>query len=76
MIELTKRQKDILSIIKEGTEVGRINGRINRTSSGEIISKLDISERTIFRELSILKQLGYIRRVGSKKTGYWEALDK
>lgn len=74
--ELTQRQKDILSIIKEGSVVGRINGRINGVGSSDIISKLNISERTIFRELSVLKQLGYIRRVGSKKTGYWETLDK
>lgn len=77
--ELTKRQKDILLIIKEGSEVGRINGKINgsvksKVTTKDIISKLNISERTIYRELAVLKQLKYIRRVGSDKTGYWEVV--
>ena len=38
----------------------------------EIILKLNVSERIIYRELAILKQMGLIRRVGSDKTGHWK----
>ncbi len=77
--EPTKRQLDILLVIENGNKkVGSVNdnfGSVNRgITTKEIISKLNLSERTIYRELAILKQLGLIRRVGSDKTGYWEVL--
>ena len=79
--EPTKRQLDILLIIENknkqvgsvNEDFGSVNGSVNRgITTKEIISKLNLSERTIYRELAALKQLGLIQRVGSDKTGYWE----
>lgn len=76
--EPTKRQLDIISIIANYGKNGSSNGKDGNVNSGittkEIISKLNISERTIYRELSILKEMRRIRFVGSSKNGYWEIL--
>ena len=74
--EPTKRQLDILAIIsdcanKDGSVIGSVK---SGATTKEIISKLNVSERTIYRELAVLKQMGLIRRVGSDKTGHWEVI--
>ncbi len=38
--------------------------------------KLKVSEATIKRNIKELKEKGYIKREGSKKTGYWKILKK
>lgn len=70
--QLTERQKNIISLISNTDNIGNVNGSVNGVTTKEIVSRLNISERTIFRELAILKQFGIIRRVGSDKNGYWE----
>ena len=71
--QLTERQLTIISIIDNGNAVGSVNGSVkSKVTTKDIISKLNLSERTIYRELATLKQLNRIRRVGSDKTGYWE----
>lgn len=48
--------------------------RKNKYITGSDISKrLSKSEVTIQRHLSYLSKAGYLRRIGSKKNGYWEA---
>ena len=37
----------------------------------ELSEKTKIPLRTVKRNIEILKEEGYIERVGSKKTGYW-----
>ena len=78
----TQRQLNILSVIKQATaQVGNVNGSVNGEVSNvkqgittkEILSKFNLSERTLYRELSALKQLHLIQRIGSDKTGYWIA---
>ena len=71
----TKRQLDIVEMIANVANIhGSVNGKVQSgLTTKEIIAKLNLSERTIFRELAILKQLGLIQRVGSDKTGYWIA---
>jgi len=70
-LQPTKRQLDILSIIANLTDT---SGSVKKgITTKEILSKMNLSERTIYRELSVLKQMGYIQRVGSDKTGHWEA---
>lgn len=73
-IEPTKRQLDILNLVKDAANKnGSVNGSVKKgLTTKEIISKLNLSERTIYRELAILKQLGLIQRIGSDKTGHWE----
>jgi predicted HTH transcriptional regulator len=74
--EPTKRQLDIIAIISDyAKKDGSVNGSVKSgATTKEIISKLNVSERTIYRELAVLKQMGLIRRVGSDKTGHWEVI--
>ena len=74
--EPTKRQLDIIAIISDYAQKdGSVNGSVKSgATTKEIISKLNVSERTIYRELAVLKQMGFIRRVGSDKTGHWEVI--
>lgn len=74
--EPTKRQLDILAIISDyANKDGSVNGSVKSgATTKEIISKLNVSERTIYRELAVLKQMGLIRRIGSDKTGHWEVV--
>ena len=74
--EPTKRQLDIIAIISDYAQKdGSVNGSVKSgATTKEIISKLNVSERTIYRELAVLKQMGLICRVGSDKTGHWEVI--
>ena len=59
--KLTERQKDILSLLSsDGT-----------LTIEEMSKRLGISEKTIYRELSLLKANGHIERKGSKTKGEW-----
>jgi len=46
----------------------------NNMTQKELSEKLGISLRTIKRDIIILKESGYIERVGAKKNGYWKIL--
>lgn len=80
-VEPTKRQLNILSAISKGNMTsGNVNAANDSVknrgmTTKDIISKFNMSERTIYRELAALKQLGLIRRVGSDKTGHWEVVN-
>ena len=69
---------------------GRINGSINLSDTEllifaeirrdpkitvqQLINDTGISERTINRTLKMLRENGYIVRVGARKNGYWGIL--
>ena len=62
-------------VVSVTEDFGSVNGSVKSgATTKEIISKLNVSERTIYRELAVLKQMGLIRRVGSDKTGHWEVI--
>lgn len=64
---------DIVGSVND--DVDSVNGSVkSKVTTKDIISKLNMSERTIYRELATLKHLNRIRRVGSDKTGYWESV--
>lgn len=44
------------------------------TTQKNIIENLNISKRTIERIISLLKEDGYIERVGNNRSGYWKIL--
>jgi ATP-dependent DNA helicase RecG len=46
----------------------------NHYRSAEIAFKLIVSQKTILRSISKLKEYEYIRRIGGDKDGYWEIL--
>ena len=45
-----------------------------RVSASQIANSVGIAQRNIQKHISILKDNGVIKRVGSAKTGYWEVL--
>ena len=61
---LTERQKKIISIIEDD----------NSVSATQISTKLSATMRTIQRDLTKLKSLKLLRRVGPDKGGYWEVI--
>lgn len=64
--ELSERQRVIYNMIKSSVVENVV------VTAKTIANKLNISQRTIQRDLSILKEKKLIRRVGSDKQGYWE----
>jgi ATP-dependent DNA helicase RecG len=65
-VVLNKAEKNVLSCIIE-----------NRTVTAEQIAiRLSKSERTIQRYLNRLQKKNVIRRVGSRKDGYWEVIGR
>ncbi len=46
----------------------------NHASNKELAAQTNQSERTIRNHTAKLKELNYIKRVGSDKTGYWEII--
>ncbi|MCL2176536.1 MAG: putative DNA binding domain-containing protein [Firmicutes bacterium] len=61
--EINKLQSDILQLIKT-------NNNLSAKQIAETIG--NATERTIQRNLDTLKEIGYIERVGSRKTGSWK----
>ena len=60
--DVTDRQHAIINLIKEHT---------NMTTT-QMAERLGVTKRTILRDIESLKKKGFISRVGSEKTGYWE----
>jgi ATP-dependent DNA helicase RecG len=60
--EITKRQNLILNYIKGD----------NRISAMKISNLLQISDRTIERDIQKLKDIGILERVGGDRGGYWK----
>ena len=44
-------------------------------TTSELHQILGISETAVEKNLTFLKENGYVERVGSKKTGYWKVLE-
>ncbi len=69
--QLTERQKKIYHIIKGDTINVPINVPINAAG---LATMFNVSEKTIKRDLYVLRDLNLIKYVGSNKTGHWELL--
>ena len=63
---LTKRQKNILLLIKKNNKITR----------NELADKVSLTKDGVQYNLNVLKEKGYIKRVGKSHNGYWEVLDK
>ena len=83
-VQLTDRQRKIYEIIKTGTINGTINGTVNVQVNDQVnvqvnVPKLatlfNVSEKTIRRDLYVLRDMNIIHYVGSDKTGHWEIID-
>ena len=61
---LTDRQYRIVDLIREDNTIPAI----------QLALKLSVASRTVQRELTKLKQMGILERIGSDKGGYWKVL--
>ena len=64
--EITKLQKDIISIIKNNPSI----------TNADIAKELNTARETITRNISKLKSLGVLERVGSDRKGSWVIKNK
>ena len=46
----------------------------NELTITELSVSLNVTQRTIERSISKLKEMGYIKRMGGRKKGYWEII--
>lgn len=63
---LTKNRQQTIKILKENFG----------TSFPQIAKLIGVSESSIYRNITWLKNNNYIRRIGSAKGGHWEIIDK
>lgn len=61
---LNDRQKEIIKIIKDNSKITQI----------ELSEIFNVNRETIKRDLNKLQEAKIIKRVGSKKTGYWKII--
>ena len=69
--QLTERQRKIYEPIKSGMVNVPVNVPINVSG---LATMFNVSEKTIKRDLYVLRDLNLIKYVGSNKTGHWEAV--
>jgi len=60
--ELRKAYIDIIEIISKN----------NYTTQAEIARELNKTRNSIYRNIKVLKDIGILERLGSKKNGYWK----
>ncbi len=63
-VDINKTEKDIMEIIL----------REPRATYGVIAEKIEKTPKTVERNLSKLKEKGYVIRQGSKKSGWWKVI--
>lgn len=66
-----------------GEMSGKMSGKIvelivqnKKVTVPEISKEIGVTERTIYRQISDLKEKNIIRRVGPDKGGYWEVIEE
>jgi len=69
--ETTEAEKELTATEYEVYKIIRADGSL---STGEISKKLGKSSRTIFRIFDILKEKGFIKRIGGTNGGRWTIL--
>ena len=64
--ELSERQLIILDMIRANVRIG----------IEEMSVKMSVNEKTVRRDINILKQYGFLTRIGGRKNGYWQLLNQ
>ena len=64
-MKLTERQQKILNLIKESPTI----------SAKQMSETLSVSPRTIERDLSLMKEVGILRRDGKDNDGVWVVIE-
>lgn len=73
--QLTERQRKIYEIIKNRDANVPTNVPINvQINVSGLATMFNVSEKTIKRDLYVLRDLNLIIYIGSNKTGHWEAI--
>ena len=75
-LQLTERQQNIINRFVE-TGKFRVTDNVLENvleTSASLAKHLDVSERTIRRDLASLQSLNILRRVGPDKGGHWEVI--
>lgn len=67
-IQLTERQEEILQMVRvdETITSQKISQKISRKNTA--------TQRTIIKDMNILREYGLLTRIGGKKEGHWEAI--
>ena len=67
---------------KVGKKVGENEAKIfnlisrdNRITYVELSTKLNITEKSVYKNIKTLKKKGLLKRVGSAKGGHWEVIE-
>lgn len=60
--EVSQTAWNVLAIIQRNPQ----------STVNEICGQLELKERQVYKDISLLKSLGLIACVGSNKTGYWK----
>ena len=79
--KLTDRQHKIYERIKSGTINDQVNVQVNdqvnvQVNVPNLATLFGVSEKTIRRDLYVLRDMNFIHYVGSDKTGHWEVTSK
>lgn len=64
--ELSERQLIILDMVRADVRIG----------IEEMSVKMSVNEKTVRRDINILKQYGFLTRIGGRKNGYWQLLNQ
>jgi len=48
----------------------------NKISTIKLAKLLNISKRTVLRDIEMLKKQGILKRIGTEKGGYWQVVEK
>ena len=75
-VKLTERQQVIIGIIHRFVVEGVVEAGVEIPSALSIAKQIDISSRTVQRELAYLQAQGIIRRAGADFSGHWEIIEK
>ena len=64
IIELTEFQKDIIDLVRDDSSI----------FVDQMVVKMAVKKRALEREITNMKQKGYISRTGSSRSGKWELI--
>lgn len=64
-VPVNKTKYKILDLLKQN----------NSLTYDDLMGLLNVSRKTIMRNISDLKEQNKIKRIGSDKTGYWEIIE-
>lgn len=62
--ELTERQRKIIDLVKESPSM----------TAKQMSETLSVSRRTVERDISVMREMGVIRREGKDNNGMWSLI--